>query len=119
MAAIGCLGRRELLLCPQAGRDRGPVSVVGKLICPRTCWDAPSWKPLGSLAVARMFLLLPIPVTRWTWRQKHPRGICGSDCTQETRLGDHRSPRTQGRDAAGGLLGVGLGSRGELPPSSL
>lgn len=79
--AIGCLGRLELLLCPQVGRDQGPVSLVGKLICPRTCWDAPSWKPLGSLAVARTFLSLPIPVARWTWRQKHPWGICGSDCT--------------------------------------
>lgn len=52
----------------------GPVSLVRKLICPRTSWDAPSWKPLGSLAVIRMFLLLPIPVARWTWRQGTSRG---------------------------------------------
>lgn len=53
------------------------MSLVRKLICPRTSRDTPSWKPLGSLAVTRMFLLLPIPVARWTWRQGTPKGNLG------------------------------------------
>lgn len=53
----------------QGPGQQGPVSLVGKLICPRTSWEAPIWKPLGSLAVARMILLLAKPVARWTCRQ--------------------------------------------------
>lgn len=63
---------------PPSPRGHGPVSLVRKLICPRTSWEVPSWKPLGSFAVARMCLLLAMPVARCTWRWETPISRAGT-----------------------------------------